>query len=85
MSSKQQCATAKERLDSITAAVKPYVDAIEQSVPTTRGHYGDYLDIISRSETYPVQWLIARALKEAGANAQGVNDALNIASGRCVT
>lgn len=74
--------TAKELtntlLDDLASDLKPIVNAIEQQVATTRNHYGDYLTIITGGPE-PKRGLMALALLRAGANRQGMVDALRIA------
>lgn len=62
--------------------VKPYVDKIEARIATTKNHYGDYMALLSQWQKEPkVMMVMAMACKKAGANPQGVNDALRIMTG----
>lgn len=72
-------------LDLLTDAVTPLVEQIEQSTPTTRGHYADYMSAIDRvaqmfrkGADKKVYLGVAIAMKRAGANAEGVHDALKL-------
>ena len=58
------------------------VARIEESVPTTKDHYGAYMLLISNMETDNMQMLVAIALMKAGANQDGVRAALNISLGK---
>lgn len=66
-------------VDSIVETVKPAVEAIEASTPTTRGHYARYMALFSQfADTREQAAILAAAFKKAGANAQGVDDALRV-------
>ena len=63
--------------------VKPYVDKIEARIATTKGHYGDYMELLSQWQKEPrVMMVMAMACKKAGADPQGVNDALRMLTGK---
>ena len=70
-------------LDGIIAKLatdlEPAVQLIEESTPTTRGHYGSYMAIFSQFADDAGQGrILALALIKAGGNEQGVNDALRV-------
>ena len=67
-------------VDNVAKALKPAVEAIEANkIPTTRNHYGDYMAIFSQlADDVGQARILAVALKQAGANAQGVDDALRV-------
>ncbi len=58
--------------------IQQIVKDIEAKPATTRNHYGDYGAALSKLSggRKVVQQLLALAFIKAGANAQGVNDAL---------
>ena len=71
------------KLDALIADLandlREMVEKIEARPMTTRGHYGDYMSLISSTTSdRPTARIVALALKEAGANVQGVQDALQI-------
>ena len=70
---------AQEIIDSLADKLREGVAEIEASTPTTRGHYGTYMGLFSRFADDAGQGrILAAALKKAGANAQGVDDALRV-------
>tara|TARA_R110000744_G_scaffold111042_1_gene209214 strand:- start:3392 stop:3628 length:237 start_codon:yes stop_codon:yes gene_type:complete len=56
----------------------PYVNKIENSMATTRNHYGNYGSMLNQLSkgSKPMANLLALAMVKAGANAQGVADGL---------
>jgi hypothetical protein len=57
--------------------LKPLVRDIEDSPKTTQNHYGSYMSVLSQiGGDADNKRLIALALIDAGANEQGVRDAL---------
>ena len=80
--------TDKEKTEKVDAIVKDLAEDFRDLVaniesdkyPTTRNHYGRYMSIFSQTahgDKNTGQW-IALALIEAGANEQGVRDALRV-------
>ena len=72
-------------LDPIANLVKtlrPAVAAIESdTVPVTRHHYGEYMALLSRfADDAGQRKMLANALILAGANKQGVADALRVST-----
>jgi len=66
-----------EHVQSLVDALKDVVTGIEASVATTRNHYGDYMGLIMRfGDDADQRSMMARVLILAGANEQGVADAL---------
>lgn len=68
-------------IKDLAVNLKPAVDEIEGSIPTTQGHYGRYmavLAIFAKGNKLRAQ-IIALALIEAGANKTGVHNALRLA------
>jgi len=63
-------------LKDIAKDLEPLVREVEQSPMTTQNHYGDYMSILSQSGDADNKRFIALALIDAGANKQGVRDAL---------
>jgi len=65
-----------EYVDSIKADIKK----IESGMPTTRGHYGEYMALLSK---FPAQnrQALATMFVVLGADMQGVIDALKIVGG----
>ncbi len=67
-----------ELCNSMAIDLKPVVEAIEASDPTTKDHYDQYLSILSQAPTRDDRLMFAVALRIAGANAKGVRAALNL-------
>lgn len=66
-------------IDKLAEDLREGVAEIEASVPTTRGHYATYMAMFSRfADDLGQARVLAMALKKAGANAQGVDDALRV-------
>ena len=73
--------TDQERLteivEDLAADFRETVQSIETGIQTTQNHYGNYLTLILQiGETKEVRQVVALALLKAGANKQGVADAL---------
>lgn len=65
----------------IADALKEWVAGVEAGVATTRNHYGDYMGMIMRfADDAGQRGVMAHALIAAGANEQGVADALRVSS-----
>lgn len=69
-----------ELLTKIVEDIKPIVAKIEKLPPTTRNHYGDYMAVLSQTEEPRIRKRLAAILVIAGANEQGVADALKLCS-----
>jgi len=70
---------AQEIIDNLAEQLREGVAEIEARRPTTRGHYGLYMAIFGQfAEDIGQAHILAMALKKAGANAQGVDDALRV-------
>lgn len=77
---------ALQLADVMAEAVRDVVGEIERSIPTTRGHYAEYMNMLDMmvmslklEKPSDNAWLIAGlALVKAGANRQGVKDALKV-------
>jgi len=68
-----------EIVANLAADLHPVVTEIEARRPTTRGHYGTYMGLFSRfADDIGQARILAMAPKKAGANAQGVDDALRV-------
>lgn len=65
-------------IDDLAADFKKIVEGIERSTPTTQNHYGRYLELMIRMgcNDSVTRLIIAKALIRAGANRQGVRDAI---------
>lgn len=82
--------TSQQDLDSMlnqmAVILKPVVDHIEASTPTTKDHYGEYMSAIQvvverlgESERKPATYLgVAVAFQRAGANKNGLHSALRV-------
>ncbi len=68
-------------IDGLAEDVKPQVEQIEKSLPTTKNHYGDYMSLLSNFKDNKTLALMMLALIRAGANRQGVHDAYKIING----
>ncbi len=72
---------SNEHVQAVVDALKSSVDKIELSIATTRNHYGDYMGLIMRfGDSADQRNMMARCLILAGANKQGVEDALKAAT-----
>ena len=70
-------AQQKQMIDGLADDFKESVDAIESGFKLTQNHYGKYMAFISRlAKNNLMGKIIGIALIQAGANAQGVRDAL---------
>ena len=67
-------------VDNLVETLAPAVAAIEaEQWPATRNNYGAYMAIFSQfADDIGQARILALALKRAGANAQGVEDALRV-------
>jgi hypothetical protein len=65
-------------IDSLTPEFKEVVNEIEKSPATCRNHYDKYMSVIGglSKGSKTTAKIIGLALIQAGANSQGVNDAL---------
>lgn len=70
---------ARKLIEGLTEDLKDEVTAIEAMPETTRNHYGQYMRVLSLVPGYEA--FVAVALIKAGANVQGVRDALYIQKG----
>ena len=70
-------------ITSLADDLRPQVQKIESSFPTTKGHYGAYMHLISTlSNGNPgAAGVVVHALIVAGANEFGVKSALKICVG----
>ena len=72
-------APVQKIIDSLAEQLREAVTEIEAQHPSTRGHYGTYMGIFSRfADDIGQARVLAMALKKAGANEQGVDDALRV-------
>jgi len=71
----------KALITDLAKEVKPYVERIEAKVMTTQNHYGDYMALLSQFKDKMTLLAMAMACKEAGANIDGVNSAVQILVG----
>lgn len=69
-------AEQKAILKDVAIDLEPLVRDIEDSPMTTQNHYGDYMSVLSQAGDSDNKRFIALALIDAGANKQGVRDAL---------
>lgn len=71
--------TYEETVEHVAALMKPMVEEIEASPPITKNHYGAYMGLIGSFNLDKRRSLVvAEALIKAGANEQGVRDALMV-------
>lgn len=69
----------KKLVTELAGDFKPAVEKIEAKIATTRNHYGDYMALLSSlAKSKQHAQIFALAMIEAGANRQGVNDALQV-------
>lgn len=64
------------KLDEVVELLKPIVQKIESSVPTTKFHYGSYAAILSQMKDPQQRKNLAACLVIAGANKNGITWAL---------
>lgn len=58
------------------------VTSIENSIKTTENHYGKYYQILGQFAKNPVAlYVMPKALKLAGGNAQGIESAIRVIKG----
>lgn len=69
---------ASAAFQAIVEELKPIVKKIEASIPTTRDHYGSYMQVLSEAPDLSTKKLMAAALIKAGANEGGVAWALKL-------
>lgn len=66
-------------IDNLAELFREAVTEIEAQHPSTRGHHGIYMGLLSRfADDREQATILAKALIQAGANEQGVNDALRV-------
>ena len=71
-----------EMVNDLANTLREGVTALEASAPTTRGNYGLYMAVFSRfADDVGQARILAMALKKAGANVQGVDDAFKVTYG----
>ena len=69
----------KVLISQLAEDFKPSVQKIEAKIATTRNHYGDYMALLSSvAKSKQHAQIFSLAMIEAGANRQGVNDALRV-------
>ncbi len=68
-------------LRDLVAELHETVEKIEAGPYLTKGHYGDYMALLSPADEYWKRKLVATALMLAGADRDGVADALRLTSG----
>ena len=69
----------KEMLGSdVVNQVKDSINSIENSIPTTKNHYGQYMAILSKYEDKQKQIGLAKILIALGGNQQGILDAIKL-------
>ena len=72
-------ARSDEAVREVADGLREYVAGVEASIATTRNHYGDYMAMFSRfTDDVGQARVLAKALVLAGANEQGVADALRV-------
>ncbi len=82
MTEVEKQAKVDEFINGMVEDIRPEVVRIESSVETTKGHYGNYMSLLSSlSKDKNVLRLIAMALIKAGANREGVIPAVGILIG----
>lgn len=83
MSEQNGMPSTDEAILGLTELLKGHVAGIEDSMEITRGHYGEYMTLISAVSDgdHKMARIVALGLIEAGANERGVKDALRIVVG----
>jgi RNA binding exosome subunit len=72
-----------EKMIKETAEIlRPEVEKIEASIMTTKGHYGEYMALLSSfAQSKAKLFIVSKALLHAGANKEGIAGALMILNG----
>ena len=71
--------TDNPHLAALADTLREVVELIEAKAPTTRNHYGDHMGVLSMAAHFASErTTLAKALILAGANGQGVADALRV-------
>ena len=73
--------TKQEILKEMVDLTRPVVAKIEAGPETTLNHYGEYMSLFAGIDRLKDRALIAKVFKQAGANPQGVEDALMVLGG----
>lgn len=69
-------------MEAIKPEIEPLVNMIEARLETTRGHYGDYMALLSTwQDDRTMAILVRECCIRCGANRQGVMDAWRIVFG----
>lgn len=68
---------ARAAINQVIATLKPIVSKIEARPALTANHYGDYMAVLGQAPAAQRTHLAACLIK-AGANEQGVTDALRL-------
>ena len=72
---------AEKSLKQVIEELKPIVAKIEAGYQTTKGHYAQYMGVLSVYKEPSARKNLAACLILAGANKEGVRDALKICNG----
>lgn len=73
--------TSPELAQAVTTladSIRPLLQEIHDTPPTTRNYYGDYMAILAGTDSQQRRYLFALAMIEAGANVEGIRDAMNL-------
>jgi len=73
----------KNTIEKLATEFTPLLNEIHSKSSTTKNYYGEYMNILSRFSNKGIGTikLIALGLIKAGANVNGVNDAVKIIAG----
>ena len=71
-------AALTQLLAELAEELRESVEAIEAGPHLTKGHYGDYMGLLSRTDDPTKRKMMACALVMAGADRDGVADALRL-------
>ena len=78
MDNKEKAEKLEKLIEKLAEDVKSFVEQTESGLKTTQNNYGVYgamLSRLSEGNQFHAQ-ILAKAMKRAGANVQGVNDGL---------
>lgn len=81
--------SAQQMFDDLVQIMRPLVEAIESTAPTTVNHYGEYITTLTRAADtlaevlhdkprHEIYIVLGAAMFRAGANPQGLRAALRI-------
>lgn len=72
---------SEQIIQEVADSLRAWVAGVESGIATTRNHYGDYMGMMLKfADDAGQRRVLAKALIAAGANEQGVADALRVST-----